>query len=930
MNKEAQVTLTFIDNFTRGLNAAAASARKDFANLAGSADEESKKTAKTASTMVDGIKGYLTDLTEHAKWASLFVGQAFMGAFQDIVNTASEFEKLNIATKYLTGSTKAAKEFYNQIDDIALKTPFTIAQIAELGKRLVGNTEDVNKSSNALRSMVDAVVATGGGYSELEGTVRAWIQTNSKAKASSEELNRQFANANIPVLRVLAEAIVNDADNPLRKYISTAGSATGASKTLAHAFEKANENLPILELSLQKAKHGLEAYEQGSKKTAEATDAHHLAVMRAQLALDRAKGSIEQYNTAQSKTAPIAKKAALSVEAVMAELQNLGGLDIPGSLMADQIVEALNKAYGGASQQMLNSFSGQLSMSEDNLTRLKVAIMGVNAEGTKQSGILGQLTAFLKDLNGAVDQNMPGLINFAQVIGESKVLLFAIAGIVGGMFYGFLTGIIAPVTTAALAFGGFAGAIGFLIDKFIDFGGKSDEAKGRATDLKGAIDDKLIPAYVRLDGKIIAVTKSIKGNQDIVQSIQVHQKDLGKSIDELHQKHVTPFETAVKYLKEALDSILKPLGAIWYAFTSLPPGIGNVKVGIDLLAKAVQIAAMVLSFFLSLLAGIALGIRFVVDMIGLLGSVLTGNTKAVQYYVAEMGTISNKLGGLQEDFYQTAVKAFSMNTDVTKSFSQMSQDSGFYASNLAKTTDGFFLTAEGSVVTHTNNMCTAVDTNFSKMRDGVSYASDSIFTTVEGDWTKTHAIANAKNEEIKQSTENNFSKIPAIADLYGANMMNDYKGAIDFRKGDVESSMSKVMSSVDSSMKGQATKAKEHGGNIIQQFIDGLISKAKTFGSMAGNLLKGVGFGDLQIKEHGGVVAGPLGAPIPIIAHGGERVVPRNGADVNDRGSRPVSVNINFNGGVVLDSEERVRSLADQVARMLGRQNELARYGVGI
>ena len=80
--------------------------------------------------------------------------------------------------------------------------------------------------------------------------------------------------------------------------------------------------------------------------------------------------------------------------------------------------------------------------------------------------------------------------------------------------------------------------------------------------------------------------------------------------------------------------------------------------------------------------------------------------------------------------------------------------------------------------------------------------------------------------------------------------------------------------------------------------------------------------------QHGGIVDGPIGAPVPIIAHGGERVVPRSGVDVNG-GVGGGAVNINFNGNVSIDSEDRVRQLADQVGRILGRQNELSRYGAG-
>lgn len=90
--------------------------------------------------------------------------------------------------------------------------------------------------------------------------------------------------------------------------------------------------------------------------------------------------------------------------------------------------------------------------------------------------------------------------------------------------------------------------------------------------------------------------------------------------------------------------------------------------------------------------------------------------------------------------------------------------------------------------------------------------------------------------------------------------------------------------------------------------------------------VSGVNFGgEIQTRQHGGIVEGPLGAPVPIIAHGGERVIPRTGVDVN-HGSGGFTVN--FYGNVTMDSEDRVKQLADRVIKILGRQNELARYGV--
>jgi len=210
-----------------------------------------QQATKGIGGAVKGIKNRISDLAKHARWASVFIGAAFAKIAKDAISMAAEFEKFPVAAEFLLGSAEAANEFAKSVRNIATESIFGIDQVTELGKRLVGNTRDVQKSEAALKALIDAVAATGGGYSELESATRAWIQTNAKAKASSEELNRQFANANIPVLRVLAESIVKDVNHPLRKYIATAGGATGVNKKLTTSFQKASENLPIYEKQLK-------------------------------------------------------------------------------------------------------------------------------------------------------------------------------------------------------------------------------------------------------------------------------------------------------------------------------------------------------------------------------------------------------------------------------------------------------------------------------------------------------------------------------------------------------------------------------------------------------------------------------------------------------------------------------------------------------
>lgn len=118
--------------------------------------------------------------------------------------------------------------------------------------------------------------------------------------------------------------------------------------------------------------------------------------------------------------------------------------------------------------------------------------------------------------------------------------------------------------------------------------------------------------------------------------------------------------------------------------------------------------------------------------------------------------------------------------------------------------------------------------------------------------------------------------------------------------------------------------------NIIKGAVEGVIGAIKGMISAAQEMANKVK-GGLKIPgfQHGGFVDGPVSQAMPAMLHGGERVIPRNGVDVNSGGGGGVSVSINFSGAVSMDSESRVQELANKIISILGRQSELASKGVG-
>lgn len=81
--------------------------------------------------------------------------------------------------------------------------------------------------------------------------------------------------------------------------------------------------------------------------------------------------------------------------------------------------------------------------------------------------------------------------------------------------------------------------------------------------------------------------------------------------------------------------------------------------------------------------------------------------------------------------------------------------------------------------------------------------------------------------------------------------------------------------------------------------------------------------------QHGGFVPGGYGEAVPAILHGGERIIPRTGVDVNPGGGGGANVTINISGSWNLDNSSRVDEMVSKIIETLGRQNELAGLGVG-
>ena len=205
------------------------------------------------------------------------------------------------------------------------------------------------------------------------------------------------------------------------------------------------------------------------------------------------------------------------------------------------------------------------------------------------------------------------------------------------------------------------------------------------------------------------------------------------------------------------------------------------------------------------------------------------------------------------------------------------------------------------------------------------------------------------SEAIKKYGEDSEQAEEAAMNLEGAEIrleqtnMNVRKSADDLSEAQnkVEESVNNTREAEEEIMEVQADLEASSGGLIksldnvreawsgITGKIGDAISKFREWSGLDGG--GGGGSPNLENREHGGIVPGPIGQPVPMIAHGGERITPRTGVDSSGGSSGGGGgISISFNGPVNMDSTQRVDELVSMVEKRLGRQNELARFGVAL
>lgn len=153
-------------------------------------------------------------------------------------------------------------------------------------------------------------------------------------------------------------------------------------------------------------------------------DTLHRAAIAIQQMAGKGVISMEELRQQLGEAVPTAMRMmAQGMGVTMAQLAKAVG---DGKVKAEPALQAMmiqmERTFGGSSQRMMNTFSGQVSKSKTALQQLALAVGGLNADGTYQrGGFMDTLTNGAKDLNKWLAN--PDTIRGAQELGRNLAIL---------------------------------------------------------------------------------------------------------------------------------------------------------------------------------------------------------------------------------------------------------------------------------------------------------------------------------------------------------------------------------------------------------------------------------------------------------------------------------------------------------------------------
>ncbi|MFP7479458.1 tape measure protein [Terribacillus saccharophilus] len=156
------------------------------------------------SNKIESISSHIGAIGQAGAAASAAFTAAVGATIGIGANYLADMEKAEIGLGVFTDSAEETKSIMSDLQSFATKTPFDFPSMLDGTRRLAAMGMEADEATGFVKSVADAVAATGGGTAELDGVVTALGQIQAKGKISAEEMN-QLAERGIPAWKLLGD-----------------------------------------------------------------------------------------------------------------------------------------------------------------------------------------------------------------------------------------------------------------------------------------------------------------------------------------------------------------------------------------------------------------------------------------------------------------------------------------------------------------------------------------------------------------------------------------------------------------------------------------------------------------------------------------------------------------------------------------------------
>ena len=875
------------------------------------------------TTKVGGF--FKSMVTGASTLSSLFIGPMLIGVGGSLIKIAANAEQARVAFETLLKSPEQAGAFMTWIEDISIKTPLMRREIEAAAKTFLAYGMDVNTAKRATWLAVEATSALG-----LENDKLARISVNLAQIYNSQKVRemelKELRLAGFAVNKIFIDAI---ADGTLKvKGQGDAMSVTaGASKKLTAQYLKANETLPELSKGLESAIRRVQELKDKHKEGSATFSSAEKSVLSYQRRINEVNDTVSKFTTAQAGAGKVIKQTAEEQEKLTEETAKWIKENYTGAEIFDILEKGGLKLYGGASIRQVTTFAGAISNFGDVFDKVVKRAFGISAAGEIQIG-----GAFDKIRNAAARliefliDNVDQIGKFFNEFLSRKETMVGIASFFVGVLTPALLGIVAPL----LLVGAKWVLLGLIIDKAAEKFGGWNVVLEKARDLW----EKLRPILEDMKDNVIKkLEKAWEGLVKVFDFLKPSLIELGDSLWQL-VINIKDFIVAAKPIETFLGAIL--IGAIWLA-------INTLNILADAFRGIVRAVTNVINWFKQLSESWRLLIA------GISGSLITIAAIGIAFNILATATIAMLVGKIQ-----TLILFVWYAKDAIFAFAAVLTTTPWGAAILAASllAGGLFaLTTQTDILKdRTVELADAharVLDEQRKLADFKSAAEDAhlrlrgVMINERDTARELGDATDAYNEFVKTHTENTPEAVAAFFRMEKAALNHDIavKGVKDSTKAvneadakvvEQEPAVTKALENVGKA----ADEAAKSGWQKLADKIGEVVKNLAEFITKHSNATKiGIGLPGFNLwgGQHGGIVPGPVGQAVPIMAHGGERITPR-GSNANAPFANQGlggGVTINMSGNFNMDSEARVKELADRIIRILGRQSELSRYGVG-